>query len=379
MHAVAAKKKRESRTRFEEALNRSAVRQVLAIIHKDIRQWTRRPMYFVASVALAVLVLSVVGNTMAGATNLPFGLYDPAGGSDLAALLQRSKRLLVHNYVNLDEARQDLVHGRILALASVSDDPLVDSVQILTEGHNILIQGQIYVALMSALTSSRKEINLPWREGKLFPANFSLRDYVTPGLTAYLCYVLGSYNVGFSWIYEWMERTFRRIILAPHGLEAAIAAKTFTVTLEGSVVLLVATVATAPVVGYTLGTNPLGLVATTVLSVFCFTCIGLAVACAARTIRVYNMVASITGVALMFVSGVVVPIEAMPTWEQIGARFFPMYYSADAFRGVMLGTPADYSRDASVLLTWSSASLLAAVILLYRRKAALLQATIPIA
>lgn len=37
-------------------------------------------------------------------------------------------------------------------------------------------------------------------------------------------------NVGFSWIDEWMERTYRQIVFAPGGLNAAIVAKTLTVT-----------------------------------------------------------------------------------------------------------------------------------------------------
>ena len=347
---------------------RAAVRQVLAIVHKDIRQWTRRPAYFIASIALSILIITLVGNTISGARRVPCGLYDPAGISGLEAQLENSNRFLVHTYNNLEKAKHDLVYGRILALASVSEDPLVDSVQILTEDHNSLIESEISAALMSALVESGKALNLPLHQATLFKPNFSLRDYVTPGLSAYLCYVLGCYNVGFSWIYEWMERTFRRIILAPRGLEAAILAKTFTVTVEGSVALLISMVAVAPIAGYTLGSNPLGLVATTMLSVLCFTCIGLGVACCVRTIRVYNMIVSVAGVALMFVSGVVTPVEAMPTWEQVIAKALPMYYSADAFRGVMLAMPAQYFCDALVLLTWASLGLLTATILLHQRK-----------
>jgi ABC-2 type transport system permease protein len=104
---------------------------------------------------------------------------------------------------------------------------------------------------------------------------------------------------------------------------------------------------------------------------FCFTCIGLGAACLLRTIRIYTMTVSIVGVALMFVSGIIIPVDAMPGWEQVEARLFPMYYSADAFKGVMLGVPADYYRDVFALLAWASAGLVCATILLRSRKAAL--------
>jgi ABC-2 type transport system permease protein len=347
------------------------LRQILAIIHKDILQWTRRPLYFISSILLAVLIITCVGGTLSGAQNIPFGLYDPAGVSDLAKEMQAQKRFVVTNYDDLDKAKEDLVHGKIVALANVSQDPLEDSVQILTEGHNLLVDDQISMGLLQVLTAKNNHLNLPLHSAKLFPGNLNLRDYITPGLAAYLCYVLAGMNLGFSWIYEWMEKTYRQIILAPHGLEAAIAAKTFTVTVEASVVLWLALVGTAPFIGFTLGTNFFGLVLCTILSMFCFTCLGLGAATILRTIRIYTMVISIAGVALMFASGIIIPVEAMPGWEQICARALPMYYSADAFKGVMLATPADYVRDAAVLLGWSALGLATATILLHKRKAAL--------
>src|SRR5262249_27382290 len=124
-------------------------------------------------------------------------------------------------------------------------------------------------------------------------------------------------------------------------------------------------------VGFTVGHNLAGLMAFTLLSMFCYTCLGLGAACVLKTIRIYTMCVSILGVALMFVSGIIIPVEAMPLWEQIGARSLPLYYSADAFRGVMLGTPADYAGDAFILFAWGCAGMIVAAILLNKRRATL--------
>ncbi len=347
------------------------MRQILAIINKDILQWTRRPLYFISSILLAVLIIAVVGNTLSGATSIPFGVFDPSGISDLSNGLEEAHRFRVSKYDDLDQAKQDVTSGKIVALANVSQDPLEDSVQILTEGHNPFVDNQISMGLLHVLTQKNKSLSIPLRTSALFPSNISLRDFVTPGLAAYLCYVLASMNLGFSWIYEWMEKTYRQIILAPNGLQSAIIAKSFTVTVEASVVLWIALCITAPISGFTLGANFAGLVATTLVSVLSFTCLGLAAACLLRTIRIYTMTVSIAGVALMFVSGIIIPVEAMPKWEQFCALALPMYYSADAFRGVMLGTPADYLRDVGVLLIWACVGLAISSMLLYQRKAAL--------
>ncbi|MBA4073660.1 MAG: hypothetical protein C0508_01380 [Cyanobacteria bacterium PR.023] len=344
---------------------------ILAIMYKDILQWTRRPLYFGASVMLAILILVCVGNTISGANDMPFGLYDPAGISELSKHLTDTKRFRVRIYDDLEKAKGDLAREKIVALANVSQDPLEDSVQILSGGNNPLIDDQIAMGLLAVLTQRAKELNIPLHSAALFQVNFGLRDYITSGLVAYLCYVLASMNVGFSWIYEWMERTYRQIVFAPGGLNAAIVAKTLTVTLEASLVLWLALGITSPIVGFTLGGNFFGLLGATVLSVFTFACIGLCFACVLKTIRIYTMTVSILGVALMFVSGIITPVKAMPGWEQKLAMALPMYYAADITKGVMLGIPADYTRDILILISWSFVSLWLARFLLIRSKASI--------
>lgn len=347
------------------------MKQIFSIMHKDILQWTRRPLYFISSVLLAVLIIWVVGNTIAGATNMPFGLYDPAGLSDLTEKLDQAKRFNVVQYKNLQRAKSDLEAYKIIALAIVSQDPLEDSVKILTEGHNPLIDNQIAMGLLKALTSKSGGLSLNISTDTLFPVNITLRDFVTPGLAAYLCYVLAGMNLGFSWIYEWTEKTYRQIILAPNGLRSVIIAKTLTVTGEASIVLWLAMLITSPLSGFGLGNNWLGLAFWTMLSMFTYTCIGLTAACLLKTIRIYTMTVSIAGVALMFMSGVMIPVEAMPDWEQFCARLFPMYYSADAFKGVMLNFPAHYQTDLLIMLGWSLFGLIVSGILLQNKKAQL--------
>lgn len=342
--------------------------QILAIMRKDILQWTRRPLYFIASSLLGVLIMVGIGNTLAGSNDIPFGLYDPDRVSDLSTHLVSSNRFHVTTYDDLVQAKKDLVAGKISVLATVSQDPLDDEVTVWTEGHNPLVNQQMSMGLFAVLTQKAKELMIPLHSASMFPTTITLRDYVTPGLAGYLCYVIACMNIGFAWIYEWMEKTYKQISLAPHGLRSAIIAKTLTVTLEASVVLWLALCISRPICGFTLGDNFLALVAITLLSMFSFTCIGLSVACFLRTIRIYTMVISIAGVAWMFVSGVVIPVEAMPRWEQIAAYILPMYYSVDAFKGAMLGAPAHYTRDVLVLLAWAFGSLAVASVFLSKRK-----------
>lgn len=351
------------------------MQQILAIMRKDLRQWVRRPAYLFASLIMAILIVAVVGDTLSGARHIPFGIYDPGNIGDLTNKLGNSEKFELHNYSDAKLAEGDLQSGKIIALAKMNQDPLEDTVEIVTEGHNPFVDDQISMGLLRALTGTtnaeNKNIDAPLKTSTLSKVQYELRDYITPGLAAYLCYVLASMNLGFSWIYEWMEKTYRQIILAPHGLRSAIIAKTATVTMQASSVLWLALVVTSPFAGFQLGNNPLGIVLITLLSVFCFASIGLSFACWLRTIRVYTMTVSILGVALMFISGIIVPLEAMPVWEQAIARCLPLYYAADAFKGVFLNTPAHYAQDVLILLSWSVAGLLVSSVLLTKRQAAL--------
>lgn len=344
---------------------------IIAIMSKDILAWTRRPLYFFASVLMAVLILVCVGNTISGVNEMPFGLYDPAGISELSKHLTETGRFKVQVFDDLDKGKHELANENIVALANVSQDPLEDSVQILTAGNNPLVDDQISMGLLSVLTQRAKELSIPLHSAALYQVNFGLRDYIIAGLTAYLCYVLASMNLGFSWIYEWMEKTYRQIVLAPMGLDAAIIAKTITVTMEASTVLWLALSLTSPLAGFKIGNNFLGLVGATLLSVFTFSCIALVFACFLRTIRIYTMTISILGVALMFVSGIITPIKAMPYWEQQLASSMPLYYASDLTKAAMLGIPCDYGRDIMVLLSFAFGSLIVSRFVLARSKASL--------
>lgn len=343
--------------------------QILAIMQKDLLQWTRRPLYFISSTMLGVLILWLVGNTLSGSNDIPLGLYDPDNVSSIGKQLDATKRFHVAKYDTIAAGKHDLVTGKIAVLAGVSQDPLDDEVTVWTEGHNPLVNQQMSMGLFNVLTSKASELLLPLHSAAIFPTDTTLRDYITPGLAAYLCYVIACMNIGFAWIYEWMEKTYKQISLAPNGLRSAIIAKTLTVTIEASVVLWLALCICRPLAHFTLGNNFFALVGITLMSMLCFTCMGLGVACFLRTIRIYTMVISIFGVAFMFVSGIIIPVEAMPRWEQITAWVLPMYYAADAFKGAMLGTPAFYLRDFAVLLAWACVGLGVSSCFLTKRKA----------
>ncbi len=83
---------------------------------------------------------------------------------------------------------------------------------------------------------------------------------------------------------------------------------------------------------------------------------------------------------IFFVSGTIIPVEAMPQWLQVIARFNPLAYAVDGIRKLMLGGQLgklgggfatmdilpSLLFDASVLLLFLSASVLVSVILARR-------------
>jgi ABC-type uncharacterized transport system permease subunit len=71
----------------------------------------------------------------------------------------------------------------------------------------------------------------------------------------------------------------------------------------------------------------------------------------------------------MFVSGIITPIKAMPSWEQKLAMIMPLYYACDLTKGAMLGIPCQVVRDVLVLLSFAFISLLISRTVLARSQA----------
>lgn len=104
---------------------------------------------------LAILILVCVGNTISGADDMPFGLYDPAGISELSKHFTDTKRFRVRIYDDLEKAKGDLAREKIVALANVSQDPLEIRYKF-SGGNNPLIDDQIAMGLLAVLTSARQ-------------------------------------------------------------------------------------------------------------------------------------------------------------------------------------------------------------------------------
>ncbi len=205
------------------------------------------------------------------------------------------------------------------------------------------LRGMYYIALKDLKAYYFKAPNISW--GILFPFAFILAFAIrnpgdlralVPGLLA-LTVLFGTSSMeAIVIVFERRIGSLERLFLAPLRLPALLAGKLLGGMAFGLTVTLVVLVVSLAVFGAG-GTNWLLLVLALLLSATAFSAMGAYVSVAVREVFEAQTLANFIRFPMMFLGGVFVPLEAMPGWLQVLARFFPLTYSVEALRAALAG------------------------------------------
>ncbi len=203
--------------------------------------------------------------------------------------------------------------------------------------------GMVYIALKDLKAYYFKAPNISW--GILFPFAFILAFAIrnpgdlralVPGLLA-LTVLFGTSSMeAIVIVFERRIGSLERLFLAPLRLPALLAGKLLGGMAFGLTVTLVVLVISLAVFGAG-GANWLLLVLALLLSATAFSAMGAFVSVAVREVFDAQTLANFIRFPMMFLGGVFVPLEAMPGWLQILARFLPLTYSVEALRAALSG------------------------------------------
>ena len=125
--------------------------------------------------------------------------------------------------------------------------------------------------------------------------------------------------------WERQARTYERLVTSPASLEAILAGDTLAASAFGAAIALLP-LALGLIVTSARITAPMELVLGLLLGV-------LLAARSTDTPSEVMMLSNLVRLPLMFVSGVLVPIDRMPAWGRWVAPFSPLTYAADLLRG----------------------------------------------
>jgi len=205
------------------------------------------------------------------------------------------------------------------------------------------LRGMWYIGLKDLRAYYFKPPNISW--GILFPFAFVLAFAIrnpgdlrglVPGLVA-LTLLFGTSSMeAIVIVFEQRIGSLERLLLAPVRLPALLAGKLLggmafglTVTLVVLIIVLIA---------FGMGSvNWLLLVLALLFSAAAFSALGAFVSVAVKEVFEAQTLANFIRFPMMFLGGVFVPVDSLPTALQIIARALPLTYSVEAVRVALQG------------------------------------------
>jgi ABC-2 type transport system permease protein len=195
----------------------------------------------------------------------------------------------------------------------------------------------------------------------VLPIDGDAVDFLAPGTLALATLATAFTNLAISTGFDRSYGVLKRLGATPLGRPRLVAAKGITVLVVIVVQTLVVTSA-AVALGWRPAVEPVPLVVAPVLAVAAF--VGLALTLAGRlTALACLAAANALFVVLLLLSGMVFPLDELPSGMRTAAEALPSTALTDALRGALAEGIAVPSRVWPVLTTWAVAGVALAVAL----------------
>ena len=167
-------------------------------------------------------------------------------------------------------------------------------------------------------------------------------QFIYPGIIA-MTVVMSSLFAGTSVVVDREYGFLKEVLVAPLSRVGIILGKalggSLTALIQGTIMLAI-----APLVG--LSISPLlvvKLLPTLLVLSLSLSGLGILMATRMRSQQGFQFLMQLMVFPLIFLSGVFFPVEGVPTWLQIIAKFNPLTYGVDAIRQIFLGPHATSS------------------------------------
>ncbi|MDD5574099.1 MAG: ABC transporter permease [Candidatus Omnitrophica bacterium] len=192
--------------------------------------------------------------------------------------------------------------------------------------------------------------------------------FIAPGLVAVAVMNHGFFETTYaSFVRMYFQKTFDAILSTPLTLEDIIfgelvwgATKAFMAAVIMFVVLI----------GFGLISLPQGLwvLPLSFLAGMAFAGLGMCFTGFVKNIEMFNFPVFLFITPMFLLSGVFFPLQTLPGWAQVVARFFPLAYLVSALRGLLLGRlEISIVSDVLVLLVLAAASCYIGIVLMKKR------------
>ena len=382
----------------------------LRIAHKDLLDFWKAKMLVVTFSVMPILMMSMFGfmfpqtgasNPFSGKISSPYknvpmaivvedsGLFALQVGNQFKQIASSTGLLEVQEFASFGSARERIVAGSIKGVVVIpagfteafnskrqatilitmdDSNPQMASI-VYGEASSILerISGELRTSLILRMDSSvdpsfvSEPINAERRN--LVSSTTNTFQFLAPGFMA-LTVVTGTLSgLGAAIAREKEQGTMDGILVAPIPRYAIVVGKTLAQTVRGMVQASVILAMSILFFGVRIYGSPLLMVMIMLLGVASFAGIGIILTSIAPEQETAMMMMMLLQPPMMFLSGIVFPMEQLPDWLQSVGKTLPLYYAADALRKVIV-LSASFTQilsDITILIVYAAVTLAVAI------------------
>jgi len=355
------------------------VRDILTVAYKDLKEFQRNRIGLVFSLIFPIMLIAMFGymfpsstNTVhdvpVGIVNLDSSVYGENISDTVHQALTNSTAFLVVDVATVDDAKNMIFAGTIKGALVIPENltqSLVSQSQAkimiltdptspalsgaITQGFSVLIgaisQQLAYNLIRTSISGANPQFILqPIQTDvqSIVAGGGSYFDFVAPGFIGMGVMMSGLTAVGAALAREREVGTLDGLLMAPISRVSIILGKTLAQTLrnllQGAIIIILAIF----VFGIHVRGNPLLIAMILILGTLAFLGIGIVATSIAKEQESAQFILGFLQFPMMFLSGVLFPIEQMPLPLQYVSKVLPLTYAVDALRKVMvLGAGVD--------------------------------------
>ena len=378
------------------------MQMALLVTHKDLLDFWKAKMLVATFMIMPILLMSMFGfmfprtgasNPFSGQVstpyeNAPIGVVLEDEGSfalqvaDQFREVSSSKGLFkVQDFANFESAREQIVAGNIkgvvvipvgftkaftsqrqaTVIITVDDtNPQMASI-IYGEAASIFktisarLSASIIAKMDSSIDPSFLSEPISVERKNMIDGTTNTFQFLAPGFIA-LTAVMGVLaGLGAAMSREREQGTMDGLMVAPVSRYSIVVGKTLAQTVRGMIQGFLILGISMFFFGVKVYGSPLLMVFVMLLGVASFVGIGIIVTSLAAEQETAQMMMMLLQFPMMFLCGIVFPIEQLPHWLQAVGKLLPLYYAADALRKIMVLNASlnQIIRDIIVLVLYS--------------------------
>jgi ABC-2 type transport system permease protein len=349
-----------------------AFRDALTIAWKDLIEYRRNRITLLFSFIFPILMIGMIGfifqdstsalnSTPVGLIMEDTGVYGEQISSLLTSLTSESDAIEIVHVTAQSEVNALILAGDIRAAIVVPHNfssSILNQTQarmlILTDPSNPTIAQGITqylsnVVILIADQFSRELITsqmpidpnfllypITLNVETIVPGGGSSFDFVAPGFIAMNVMMSGLTALGAALARERESGTLAGVLMAPIARTAIILGKTISFTIrnlfQGAITITMAIL----IFGITIRGNPLLIAGILVIGTVSFLGLGIVATAITKEQESAQLILGLLQFPMMFLSGVLFPIEQMPSFLQSVSKVLPLTYAVDALRKVMI-------------------------------------------